>query len=381
MEPPLPGFRLMTVKTKDVNLKWRGRYFMKKALSLIIILCVVVSILTVPADAKSDSKTKTITMYLEGEIRGVQVNCEVPYYSKWKVPKETVTGRSMEFTTSKDETVTVAVLDAEDEDDAKLLCKYLTKKKYKKQLFAYLCDGFSINIKDADKYFKLKKDGNGKYMIIIDLDDQYGVLRAIDGSNVFMYFTETDKGSVSASLKKKLISYTKQVTIETKAVGVNGSDLGSINEGEQLNIELDPQKVIFEDVYTNMAWGYQKQATYILGDGRVYTYNYSKNPEKLEDLSEESVIEYLKGTEPACVMSKTYLMKLYSYAEQINPDAAYTTQHEMYDYGQRTLYFYAEDGTKVKCSCYGDVRYIYDDDYAKKVEELWDEWYRYCEDA
>ena len=240
---------------------------------------------------------------------------------------------------------------------------------------------FSIDIKDADKYFKLKKDGNGKYMIIIDLGDQYGVLRAIDGSNVFMYFTETDKGSVSASLKKKLISYTKQVTIETKAVGVNESDLGSINEGEQLNIELDPNKVIFEDVYTNMAWGYQKQATYILGDGRVYTYNYSKNPEKLEDLSEESVIEYLKGTEPACVMSKTYLMKLYSYAVQINPDATYTTQHEMYDYGQRTLYFYAEDGTKVKCSCYGDVRYIYDDDYAKKVEELWDEWYRYCEDA
>ena len=164
MEPPLAGFRLMTVKTKSITLKRRGRYFMKKALSLIIILCVVVSILTVPANAKSKSgaKTKTITMYLEGEIRGVQVNCEVPYYSKWKAPKETVTGRSMEFTTSKDETVTVAVLDAEDEDDAKLLCKYLTKKKYKKQLFAYLCDGFSINIKDADKYFKLKKDGNGK---------------------------------------------------------------------------------------------------------------------------------------------------------------------------------------------------------------------------
>ncbi|MBR4540714.1 MAG: hypothetical protein IKO54_00900, partial [Lachnospiraceae bacterium] len=106
-----------------------------------------------------------------------------------------------------------------------------------------------------------------------------------------------------------------------------------------------------------------------------------KNPEKLEDLSEESVIEYLKGTEPACVMSKTYLMKLYSYARQINPDAAYTTQHEMYDYGQRALYFHAEDGTKVKCSCYGDVRYIYDDDYAKMVESLWEEWYMYCEEA
>ena len=356
---------------------------MKKALSLIIILCVVVSILTVPADAKSKSgaKTKTITMYLEGEIRGIQVNCEVPYYSKWKVPEETVTGRDMEFTTSKDETITAVVLDAEYDDTAKKLCKYLAKKKYKKQLFAYMCDEFSIDIKDADKYFKLKKDGNGKYMIIIDLGDQYGVLRAIDGSNVFMYFTETDKGSVSASLKKKLISYTKQVTIETKAVGVNESDLGSINEGEQLNIELDPQKVIFEDVYTNMAWGYQKQATYIMGDGRVYSYNYSKNPGQLEDLSDESVIEYLKGTEPACMLSKTYLSKLYSYAEHINPDATYTTQHEMYDYGQRTLYFHAEDGTKVKCSCYGDVRYIYDDDYAKMVEALWEEWYMYCEEA
>ena len=111
-----------------------------------------------------------------------------------------------------------------------------------------------------------------------------------------------------------------------------------------------------------------------MGDGRVYSYNYSKNPGQLEDLSEESVIEYLKGTEPACVMSKTYLMKLYSYAVQINPDA-------MYDYGQRTLYFHAEDGTKVKCSCYGDVRYIYDDDYAKMVEALWEEWYMYCEEA
>ena len=74
-------------------------------------------------------------------------------------------------------------------------------------------------------------------------------------------------------------------------------------------------------------------------------------------------------------------MKLYSYAEQINPDAAYTTQHERYDYGQRALYFHAEDGTKVKCSCYGDVRYIYDDDYAKMVESLWEEWYMYCEEA
>ena len=100
---------------------------MKKALSFIIILCVVVGMFTVSADAKSGSKTKTITMYLNGEIRGIQVNCEVPYYSKWKAPKETVVNY-MEFTTSKDETVIAVVLDTEYEDEAKVLCKYLTNK-------------------------------------------------------------------------------------------------------------------------------------------------------------------------------------------------------------------------------------------------------------
>ena len=208
---------------------------MKKALSLIIILCVVVSILTVPADAKSKSgaKTKTITMYLNGEIRGIQENCEVPYYSKWKAPKETVEGGYIEFTTSKDETVIGVVLDTDDAveaEEANLLCKYLIKKKYKKQLFAYMCDRFPIDEKDAGKYFKLKKDGHGKYMLIIDMGDQYQVFRVIDESHVFMFFTETDKGSVSASLKKKLASYIKQVKIETKAVGVNESDYGLVNE-------------------------------------------------------------------------------------------------------------------------------------------------------
>ena len=206
---------------------------MKKAMSLIIILCVVVSMFSVPVNAKSGSKTKTITMYLNGEIRGIQENCEVPYYSKWKAPKETVVCGYIKFTTTRDETVIGVVFDTEDAieaEEAKLLCKYLTNIKYKKQLFAYMCDGFSIDKKDADKYFKLKKDGNGKYMLIMDMGNQYGVFRAIDGSHVFMYFTETDKESVSGSLKKKLVSYIKQVKIEKIAVGVNESDYDDYNE-------------------------------------------------------------------------------------------------------------------------------------------------------
>ena len=352
---------------------------MKRLLSLIILLSMFVGIFTVPANAKSSSKTKTLIMYLEGEGRGVEVTCSVPYYSKWKVSERAGYGNYAEFLTSNGEPIIVNVMNSNDSSDAKKLCKYLSKKKYKKQLYAYLCEGFSINEELADNYFTLKKDGNGKYMLIINLGDEYGVIRALDGSHVFLYFTEVTEKTVSKSLQKKLISYTKQVKFEEKTAGIDEHDPEV--EFDILDVELDPDKIIFESVYSNMAWGYQKQAVFVLGDGRVYKYDFAENPGKIDISKDENALEYLKGTVADATLDKDYLMKMYSCAVRVDPNAEYTTKHEMCDYGQVSLYFYAEDGTKVKCSSYGDVRYIYDDDYAKMVESLWDRWYLYCEEV
>ena len=352
---------------------------MKRFLSVFILLTMIIGIFTVPANAKSSSKTKTLIMYLEGEGRGVEVTCSVPYYSKWKASEKAGYGNYAEFLTSNGDPIIVNIMNSNDSSDAKLLCKYLAKKKYKKQLFKYLCEGFNISETLANDCFKLQKDGNGKYLLIINLGDQYGVIRALDGSHVFLYFTEVTGKTVSKSIQKKLISYTKQVKLEEKTAGIDEQDPEI--EVEILDVKLDPDRIIFEDVYSNMAWGYQKKAVFVLGDGRVYTYDYAKNPGQIDISKDENAIEYLKGTIADATLDKDYLMKLYSYAVHIDPNAEYTTKHEMCDYGQDTLYFYAEDGTKVKCASYGDVRYIYDDDYAKMVEKLWDRWYLYCEEV
>ena len=43
----------------------------------------------------------------------------------------------------------------------------------------------------------------------------------------------------------------------------------------------------------------------------------------------------------------------------------------MYDYGQKTLYYWAEDGSKVICKSEGDNNYIIDDPNISQVETLW----------
>jgi len=351
---------------------------MKRVLSLLILLSMIVGAVTIPAYAKSSSKTKSINMYLEGEGRGAEVICSVPYYSKWKTSEKVVYGNDTEFITSDGMTVIAEILNANEDDIAGIFCKYLAKKKYKNKLFSYLSTIFKVDEKDAATYFTLKKDGNGKYLLVINTVNEYGVVRALDGEHVLTYFTRTEE-PVSKSLQKKLISYTKQTSLEKKNAGTNEPEPDDDLEVEILDVKLDADKVIFSQVYSNMAWQYQKRAVFILGDGRIYSYDFAKDSGKIGgDLSEENVIEYLKGTEPAAILDKDYLMKMYSYAVHIDPNAKYTTVHEMYDYGQKNFYFHTEDGTKIKFASYGDVRYIFEDKYATKLEKLFEEFYIFC---
>ena len=347
---------------------------MKRVLALFILLSLMVGVITVPANAKSSSKTKKLEMRIEDDETDEEIVFSVPYYSKWKA-EDGAYGGEQYFVTSDGCQMDVIILTAGDDENTELLCKYLKNKKYKKQLFEHYSKKLDVKQEDVSKFFKLKKDGSGKYLFIIDFGNEYGVVRALDDNYLIAYYAYSEEKSVAKSLKKKILSYIKQVTFEKKSTGTVEID----PDVELLDVQLDPDKVIFTEVYSNMAWGYQKQALYVMGDGRVFTYNFVKNPGNIENIqSDESPLEYLKGTEPAAVVDRDYLMVMYSYAVKVNPDAEYTVQQEMYDYGQNNLYFYAEDGTKVKVASYGDVRYIFDDKYANELEKLWDKLYKHC---
>ena len=79
------------------------------------------------------------------------------------------------------------------------------------------------------------------------------------------------------------------------------------------------------------------------------------------------------------MVDKDYLLKMYAYAIHVDPEAKYTTEHLMCDYGQISLYFHNENGESVLCASDGDVRYNIDDKYANKVDELWNNIYIYME--
>jgi len=354
---------------------------MKRLIALFVLLSTIICIFTIPANAKSDTKTKSITMHLTNEGRGNEVTCTIPFYSKWKTSENVVYGQETYLKTPKGNEITIWILRADEDPEAEICCKYLSKKKYKKEFMEFLQAGLDDPTMDASSIYKIIKDGHGKYMLTVDFEDQYGVIRLLDADHVMLYRIETNGEKVTKSVKKKLIAYSKQAVLEKKTTGIDTEPKTDpepeVNREpdlnvEILNVELDAERLIFSSVYSNMAWGYQKRAVYIFGDGKVYTFDFAKDSGNLEgDISEENVLKYVKKTEPAAVIDKDYLLEIYSYAVHIDPEATYTTEHVMCDYGQKNLYFYNENGDKVLCASDGDVRYTINDRYAQEVEKLW----------
>ena len=141
------------------------------------------------------------------------------------------------------------------------------------------------------------------------------------------------------------------------------------------DVNLDPNRVVFSSEYSDMAWGFQKKVIFVLGDGRTYSYDQNQMA-KLEisptDPVNDTAQKLIENMEPDGVMDMEYLLKMYSFAIEIDPDAKSTRKNVKKDYGQTNLYFCQEDGTKVLCASDGDWKYSIDDSNAKKVEKLWD---------
>ena len=144
------------------------------------------------------------------------------------------------------------------------------------------------------------------------------------------------------------------------------------------DVNLDPDRVVFTWQYSNAAWGLQKNVILVLGDGRTYSYNQDEMAKyeltiggPINDVAKILI----ENKEPDGIMDTDYLLKMYSYAEKVDPEAKTTRKNVKKDYGQKNLYYYKEDGTKVLCASDGDWRYDIDDSNAKKVEKLWEERY------
>ena len=340
-------------RSDKLTAKKERKVSMKKIFALIIMLCLVASTVTVPAFAKT--KTKNIKISAETN------EATVPFYSKWQLKKETVGTDETVFDIPGGGQASIVIMDVEDDEGGKTVLKYLSKKKYRNKLMSYLAkelSEFAMSDEELARAFSVKKDGNGKYLLLIDLTNQYSVIRVLDGRHLLIYSAEAADGEVTKSVKKKLISYAKKTVFAE-------------SWKTEVNTDLSPDKVVFVSVYTNSAWTYQHRTSLVLGDGRYYSFDYNFSFYPNAGVSEEEIVKLLKDEKPIAVIDKDYLLEMYEHGLKVNKDSEFTTAYARCDYGQETLYFVKDDGSLVKCASDGDTTYYIKDEHAQKVEKLW----------
>lgn len=141
--------------------------------------------------------------------------------------------------------------------------------------------------------------------------------------------------------------------------------------------ELSADRLVFTYEQSNHAWGSQQVTYLFFGDGRIYlcsndAFAYAFGG-PITTMSDElqAKIDLLLRLEPAATVDPKAVYDLYYFADQVDPNANVEKEHVMYDYGQKTLYYWAEDGSKVICKSEGDNNYIIDDPNISQVETLW----------
>ena len=140
-------------------------------------------------------------------------------------------------------------------------------------------------------------------------------------------------------------------------------------------------RVLFTEEYNNFAWGKQTHIMAIFEDGSVFWIGdgFYKQTGKLGEDGYDylsvllSNLESLEKDGTNVKVEDDYLSKLLLLAEAIDPDASFSEKHARSDYGQEAVYYWTEDGNRIRCCERGDIDYILDDPDSELFEQMWDE--------
>ena len=140
-------------------------------------------------------------------------------------------------------------------------------------------------------------------------------------------------------------------------------------------------RVLFTEEYNNFAWGQQTHIMAIYEDGSVFLIGdeYYKETGKLGEDGYDYLsvllanLESLEKDGTDVKVEDDYLSRLLLLAEAIDPDASFSMKHARSDYGQKAVYYWTEDGTRVRCYEKGDNDYIIDDPDAELFGQMWEE--------
>ena len=189
---------------------------MKKFVAIMILVSVILGGFTTPVFAKAKAKQKTMTAEIicgNNEL----VKLSLPYYSKWKARKSTLKSEQLVFDAKNDDEISVQIQTVYEAPDFDIFIKGLSDKKNRKKLINYLkyeYDDLPVSEDMFSSVYKFVKDGNGRYMLLMDIGFSYLAIRPLDDEHLLIYMIIADNESVSKSIKKKIVSYAKKTVIK-----------------------------------------------------------------------------------------------------------------------------------------------------------------------
>lgn len=138
------------------------------------------------------------------------------------------------------------------------------------------------------------------------------------------------------------------------------------------------QDIVFIRHYTNLAWGYQSNGSFIDKEGNVYKFDFSDLPRNIsleEKIQKFQEIRENEKPVSSDIISDDDLKYLYELLGRIDINAGFNKESVACDAGQYTLYGirYKDDGSPelVMIYSYGDWINTPEDDNALKLCKYW----------
>lgn len=251
---------------------------------------------------------------------------------------------------------------------------------WKQKIFTELCD----ILKNGNTELKGEQHVQGGARNILTLKTKDGEEIGI-GEGILVEHTQLDGGAKVYVLKLKngtlYYGASSERFDEFVRCGVTQSEKNLVKTIELPRPEIKKSNVkpqfplSYIELRTNWAWGQHISGMCIDAQGQVYSFDFSKSIAGSGNTI-ENVIDNLKNgiaeIEASGVKCDTALLQQgVEFASKMNPEAKFTCEHKMCDYGQDTLYALV-DSKPVKLYSKGDNDEFTDDVNAQKAIECFE---------
>lgn len=121
----------------------------------------------------------------------------------------------------------------------------------------------------------------------------------------------------------------------------------------------------------NYAWGFQHSGVFLDTSGDIYRFQFLDDTVE-DDMYFKTLDLFREYGSPVGHLNETQVSELYNIGKELNANASFRKEFQMYDCGQSTLYYFdSGSNRKIKCCSSGDYEEISTDVRANMFRDKW----------